>query len=318
MQHHDSSRLRTRPPRTSGPLALTLVAALAPLVLALPAQAQPKRNDFSIILPEATGTEGIAAGPGTTFYAGDLGTGDIFRGDVDTRTAELFIDAPTGRKALGMKYDARNGLLFVAGGDTGQAFVYDTKTGDSISTYDLAPGFINDVTLTDAGAWFTNSQSGELYRIPISCDGELGKVETLTLSGPAAETPGSINLNGIASVRGGRVLLVGHLANGTIYTVDPDTGASAATGLDLPNVDGLLAVGRRVWAVQNRSNQISKLRLDRDLGGAQITKVITSPLFQVPTTVARFGSTLAAANAKFGRTDVDSYDVVVVGARQEQ
>ena len=47
-----------------------------------------------IVLPGATSAEGIAAGQGTTFYAGDLFAGDIFRGDCPAGTAELFIDVP--------------------------------------------------------------------------------------------------------------------------------------------------------------------------------------------------------------------------------
>ncbi len=211
-----------------------------------------------------------------------------------------------------MKYDRRTGLLFVAGGPSGQAYVYDTRTREPVAAIDLAAGFINDVALTRAGAWFTNSQAGELYLVPFTRRGKLGEPRTLTLSGPAAGTPGGFNLNGITSLKGGRVLLVAHSADATLYTVDPRSGESAATGLDLPNVDGILAEGRRVWAVQNRLNQISVIRLDRRLNGGKVTDVVTSPLFQVPTTVARFGHRLAAANAKFGLPDVDSYDVAVV------
>lgn len=298
---------------------VVLVTALVSVFLTAPAQAIAHRGqsgDYSIDLPGASGAEGIAAGPGSIAYAGDLVKGDIYRGDLRTRRAELFIDAPDGRNAVGMKYDRRTRLLFVAGGPTGQAYVYDTRHGTPVADFDLADGFINDVTLTRAGAWFTNSAAGELYLLPFTRRGGLGEPRTLTLTGPAAETPEAFNLNGIASLKGGRVLLVAHSANQTIYTVNPRTGASAETGLDLPNVDGILASGSRVWAVQNRLNQISVIRFPRHRhhrrGGAEVTRIITSDLFQVPTTVARFGRRLALPNAKFGLPDVDSYDVVVV------
>jgi hypothetical protein len=48
------------------------------------------------------------------------------------------------------------------------------------------------VTLTDDGAWFTNSAVAELYFVPVGPRGELGKakdVETLEVSGKAAEPP---------------------------------------------------------------------------------------------------------------------------------
>ena len=82
-----------------------------------------------IILPGASGAEGIATGTGSTFYAGDLFTGDIFRGDLRGGDAEVFIDAPSGRAAAGLKADVGSNLLFVAGAFTGQGYVYDLSTG---------------------------------------------------------------------------------------------------------------------------------------------------------------------------------------------
>ena len=155
-----------------------------------------------IRLPGATGAEGIAAGEGSTFFAGDLLNGNIFRGDIDEGTAKLFITAPEGRAAVGMKVDRDNELLFVAGGATGQAYVYDLETKKTVAVYELAPAgasFINDVTLTRDGAWFTNSRAGELYRIPISRDGQPGDVRTLPLKAPAGTVDEGFNLNGIAA-----------------------------------------------------------------------------------------------------------------------
>jgi hypothetical protein len=133
-------------------LLVALVAALAVPAAAAPAEV--------IVLPGASSAEGIAAGAGTTFYAGDLFAGDIFRGDIQRGTAQLFIDAPTGRMALGMAVDVAHGLLFVAGGFTGQGYVYDTRTGATVADYQFASPpatVINDVAVTQAGAWFTDS-----------------------------------------------------------------------------------------------------------------------------------------------------------------
>ncbi|MHA7179029.1 NHL repeat-containing protein [Arthrobacter sp. MDB2-24] len=297
----------------------TAAVAAPPSPSSQVAPAFSRHQDSTIPLPGASSAEGIAAGRGKTFYAGDLGRGDIFRGDIRKGTAELFIDAPEGRAAVGLKADVRNKLLFVAGGATGQAYVYDTRTGAAVAEFQLATGdaFINDVTLTRDGAYFTNSRSAELYFLPVGPRGALGELRTIPLSGPAAEvvTPG-FNLNGITSVDGGRTLIVAHSANQAVYTVDPETGASAliATGA-LPNVDGILAKGDTLYAVQNRLNQVSRIDLSRDLSSGVVEDVIMSPLFEVPTTVALFGNTLALANAKFGVPDPDGYEVVTTAAR---
>lgn len=303
--------------------AMVFFAVMGLLAPVGPATATPP-EDSVIVLDGATSAEGIAAGEGTTFYAGDLQLGDIYRGDIRSGKAELFIDVSrfdtTRRAAVGMKADARNDLLFVAGGTTGKAYVYDTASGEPVKDYTLAPGFINDVTLTGEGAWFTNSAAAELYFVPVGSHGKLGKVRTLKLTGPAAELAGSFNLNGIAAADDGRVLIVGHSGFGKLYTVDPESGETAViAGVDVPNVDGILVRGHQLWAVQNFSNQISRFRLADDLASGEIRKVITSPDFKVPTTVAFFGntrsgSTLAAVNAKFNDTMATQYEVVLVPA----
>jgi hypothetical protein len=299
---------------------LALMGLLMPVG---PATAAPPKDPV-IVLEGASSAEGIAAGEGTTFYAGDLMRGDIYRGDIRSGKAELFIDVSgfdaTQRAAVGMKADAGNDLLFVAGGATGKAYVYDTGSGEHVKDYTLAPGFINDVTLTGEGAWFTNSAAPELYFIPVGPHGKLGGLQTLKLSGPAAELSGSFSLNGIAAADDGRALIVAHSGLGKLFTVDPETGASAViAGVDVPNVDGILVRGSQLWAVQNFSNQISRVRLADDLASGEIRKVITSADFKVPTTVAffgntRFGSTLAAVNAKFNDTTATQYEVVLVPA----
>lgn len=334
------ARTATAVARTATAVSRTAVALVAAGTLLLPATgavaAPPssnpaasvsaqKQQGISIPLPGASSAEGIAAGKGSTFYAGDLGDGDIYRGDIRQGTAELFIDAPEGRAAVGLKADVKNDLLFVSGGATGQAYVYDTRNGAPVAEFQLATGdaFINDVTLTRDGAYFTNSRSAELYFVPVGVKGEIGEPRTITLSGPAAQVMPGFNLNGITSVDSGETLIVGHSANQALYTVDPATGtvdpatgvsAAIATGA-LPNVDGILAKGDTVYAVQNRLNQVSRIDLSKDLSSGEVEDVSTSPLFNVPTTVALFGNTLALANAKFGVIDPGGYEVVTVSAR---
>jgi sugar lactone lactonase YvrE len=279
---------------------------LLAMVVALAAPAAAARPAGLIVLPGASSAEGVATGRGATFYAGDLFRGDIFRGDLQRGTAELFIDAPDGRMAVGMKVDLAHHLLFVAGGFTGQAYVYDTRTGATVASYQLgdpAASLVNDVALTKAGAWFTDSMQARLYFVPVSPSGVPGQPSTLALSGPAADlsdVAGAVNLNGIQATPNGKTLIVAHSANAQLDTVDPTSGASAAIkGVDVPNVDGILLEAGRLWAVQNFSNQVSRIRLSPDLASGVVERVITSPLFEVPTTAARFGSRLAVVNAKF-------------------
>ncbi|MFI6094744.1 SMP-30/gluconolactonase/LRE family protein [Lentzea sp. NPDC051213] len=308
--------------RTTTVLRRVLAAPLLimTLVTAGAAPASAARSQV-IVLPGAVSAEGIAVGRGSTFFAGDLIRGDIFRGDLRRGKAEMFVDNPDGRMAVGMAVLASHNLLFVAGGGTGQAYVYDTETGATLATYQFgAPStsVINDVAVTSRGAWFTDSVQAKLYFVPVGPAGALGEFRTLTVTGPAAVTPHSFNLNGIQAAPGGRSLVVAHSGTGSVYTVDAVTGASALiAGVSVPGVDGLVLSGRSLWAVQ-ASNQISLIRLSPGLDSGAVQKVITSDLLQSPATAALHGDRLAVINGKFDTgfpPTADRYEAVVLPAR---
>ena len=298
------------------------LAVLAVVLAALTGAATPalaaKHADEQIVLPGATSAEGIAKGAGATFYAGDLLAGDIYRGNLRRGTAELFVDAPAGRMAVGMAVDLRHRLLFVAGGFDGTAHVYDTRTGATVATVQLTapPTVINDVAVTRQGAWFTDSVHARLYFVPISPSGALGSPRTLQLSGPAADVSGEFNNNGIQATPNGKTLIVAHSGQGALNVVDPATGASRTiAGVSVPFVDGILLEGGELYAVQNFLSQIAVVRLSQNLTSGTVEKLVTSDLFQVPTTVALFGDRLATVNAKFDTglpPTADQYEVIIV------
>jgi len=281
--------------------ALSIAALLLSATVGGAAAAPPFPH--TITLPGASSAEGIATAGGPIFYAGDLFGGDIFRGDLRTGAVSKFIDAPAGRNALGIRIDTESGLIFVAGGFTGQGYVYDLATGADIATFQFGtpPGsIVNDVIVAGGAAWFTDSAVPHLYRVPILGPGSVGAFSTLTVTGPAADLTGAFNLNGIAASPDGSTLIVAHSGDGALDTVDPSTGASATiAGASVPNVDGILLQAGGLWAVQNFSNQITEFRLSPDLKSATVEQVITDSAFEIPTTVARWGDRLATVNAKF-------------------
>jgi hypothetical protein len=291
--------------------ALTLVLGLAvPAAAAAPTQV--------IVLPGARGAEAIAAGPGSTFYAGDLTTGDIFRGDIRRGTAELFIHVPDGIQTVGMDLDVRHDLLFVAGGP-GKAYVYNTRTRALVATYNLGnpdTSFINGVTLTPFGAWFTDSVQPKLYFVP-DVFGVLGPVRTLQLSGPAAGAPGAFTINDIASTPSGNALFVAPFELGKLCKINPITGASEVVeGVKIPRADGLVLEGRRLWAVQF-DDKVSRWQLTDDLSSGTLEKVITDPQFHAPLTAVKFGNRLAVVNSHLDSgipPTSPTYEVVVVHA----
>jgi hypothetical protein len=307
---------------------LTAVGFAAALLLpAAPVFASSASHDddslpSTIELPAGFAGEGIASGADDTFYAGSLADGRVARGSLEAGTTEVFVASPIVAPAVGLKADLRHDLLWVAGGPTGKAAVYDLNTGDGLTAVTLttAASFVNDVTVTRDAAYFTNSFAPELYRVPVSRDGEVGSPETIALTGPAAAFVTGFNLNGIAATKDGRTLIVVNSAKGELYTVNAATGASALIDLGGASVaagDGLLLTGRTLYVLQNGGapgvpNQIAVVRLNRNLATGTIVDTITSDLFETATTLAKLDDTLIAVNAQFGGAPIDPESEVVV------
>ena len=295
----------TRPTRVRRCLAALAASAL--LVGFTPAaQAAPAhRRAFPevIQLPDGFLPEGIAI-RATTAYFGSRADGDVYAVDLRTGDGEVISQGP-GTASVGLKIDRRD-RLFIAGGSTGEARVVDARSGAILATYDFtdAPSFVNDVVLTPDGAYFTDSSNPVLYLVPRARHGTLpdaDEVITVNLTGDYQHLAG-FNLNGITRTPDGSALLAVQSSTGILYRIDPDTGATSAVdlgGATLMNGDGMLLLGRTLYVVQNRLNQVAVVRLDRTGSEGEVVDVLTSPLFDVPTTVASHGKALYLPNARF-------------------
>ena len=65
------------------------------------------------------------------------------------------------------------------------------------------------------------------------------------------------------------------------------------------SVPRLLLRGRTLYAVQNRLNQVAVVKLNERGTSGRVQRTITSPAFDVPSTVARSGRYLYLPNARF-------------------
>jgi sugar lactone lactonase YvrE len=304
-----------------------LVLLLMALVALVPATAGAATFPDTIRLPDGWQPEGIAAGRGTSLYVGSIPTGAVWKGDARTGQGDVLVPPREGRSAIGIEVDRRN-RLFVAGGATGMAFVYDAATGADLASYQLAPAgtavtFVNDVAVTRTAAWFTDSRNQQLYVLPLGRHGALpdqDEVQVLPLTGELAYTPATtdVDLNGIVATRGGRVLLAVQSSTGKLFRINPRTGVTREVDLGgavLTNGDGLLLAGRVLFVVQNRLNQIAVVKLSGSLERGRVVAELTDPDFDVPTTIAFQAGRLYAVNARFGTTDPQParYDIVRVG-----
>jgi sugar lactone lactonase YvrE len=296
---------------------LILVASMV-LIAAAPAGAFPA----VVPLPDGFQPEGVAVGRGSEFFAGSRAGGAIYHGDLRSGAGSVLVPAQAGRQALGLKLDQRTNLLYVAGGSTGMAYVYEADSGANVAAIQLTnlPTFINDVVVTREAVYFTDSFRPFYYQVPLASNGKLGNSPTaneIPLTGDYQFIPGGFNANGIDATPNGKALVLVNSTTGSLYLLD--AGQSAASLIDLsgdtvPSGDGILLEGKTLYVVQNVLNQIAAVELDPSLTSGKVADTLTNPNLRVPTTVGRFGDALYAVNARFDTppTPDTQYEVVQV------
>jgi hypothetical protein len=280
-------------------LLLALAAISAALTSVAGAQnAFPTR----IALPNGFGPEGIAIA-GEQFYVGSIPTGAVYRGSLRTGVGAVLVPAVSGRAATGIKID--RGRLFVAGGPTGNAYVYDAKTGALITSYAFSGGFVNDVVVTKRAAWFTDSFKPLLYRVPLGPNGRPGGPTTFTavdLIGDYSQGP-NFNVNGIDATKNGKTLVFVQSNSGKLFTAGANGVARAITlagGESVANGDGILLDGKTLYVVQNSMDVVAKIALSSNLrSGRVVRRISDTENLDFPTTIAELGSRLYAVNARF-------------------
>lgn len=306
--------------KLSAMLAVVLALVFTPVT---PAAAQ---TIFPPVIPLPNGfqPEGIAVGRETTFFVGSIPTGSIYRGDLRTGEGDILAPPQNGRAAIGLDFDERSGYLFAAGGPTGQAYVYDGESGESLAEYQLETAenvFINDVIVTREAAYFTNSFAPYFYRVPLGPAGALLEqpdIEAIELGGDFTQVEG-FNVNGIAATPDDRWLIIVNSSLGTLYRLDPETGIADLIPLsgEADSVafgDGILLQGQTLYVVQNQLNRIAVIELSSQYTSGEVVDIIEDENFRVPTTIAGFGRYLYVVNARFDTppTPDTEYEVVQV------
>jgi hypothetical protein len=294
-----------------------LIIVLLAAALASTAIAGPGKGQDSIALPPEFRPEGIATGKGATFYVGSIPQGAVYRGSYKTGEGSLLVPPHPGRNHTGLKADTRHGLLFVSGGGSKGIYVYDLKTGADVAAFQLPDaGFVNDVVVTKRAAYFTDSQVAQLYRVPIGRHGSVGEPERIALTGDL-EYVGGFNLNGIDATHDGRTLVTVQTATGKLFTVNPRSGRTREIAVDTPltNGDGILLRCGKLFVVQNQANKVAVVDVDRRLKSGTVIRELTDPRLDVPTTIAPFGKSVYAVNARFGLPDASDDDIVRLRTR---
>ena len=281
----------------------------------------------SYTLPgDAVFPEGIVVRAGD-FFASSFTKGTIYRGRLDRPTADVFLEGGTdGRtSALGLALD-RRGHLFICGGMTGLAFVYDADSGKLVRRFDnglakttdpMQPkAFLNDVTtLPNGDAFMTDSVVPLLYRIPAEAVAGLGAPQEDGRLEPwlsFADTPlqyqfgndivASLNLNGIASTADGKYLIVVQTNTGRLFRIDVGSKrVDPIAGIDAPGGDGLVLDGQTLYVIHVDPVPILRFRLGTDFLSGESDPLPRQPSLKAPTTAAFAGGRLLVVNSQFDK-----------------
>ncbi len=238
------------------------------------------------------------------FFVSSTSDGAIFRGTAGEAGSEAEVFLKGGQDdrstAIGLELDG-DGRLFVAGGDTGRMFVYDTESGDLVDSFqnEQENTFVNDVAITPNGdAYFTDSFSPVLYRLV--ADGDSFEFEEyLNLEDTPIQYEDGFNLNGIVATDDGQYLIVTHSTTGQLFRIDTESDEIVEIDLGGGEVagDGMILDGQTLYAVTE--SDITTVELSDDFASGEIGDVFTSESFKSPTTIAKYDERLLVVNSQF-------------------
>lgn len=259
--------------------------------------------------------EGVAySGETDDLIVGSTTDGTVYRGNVGggSTETEVFLEpGQDGRStAIGMKVDQEN-QLYIAGGDTGMAWVYYARSGDLVRAYETPETemtFINDVAIaTDGDAYFTDSMRPTLFRIPAGST-EPEMEPWLDFDGTPVEYTDGFNLNGIAATEDGRYLITVQSGTGQLFRIDTESREVVEIDLGgdtVTNGDGILLEGQTLYVVRNQQGRVVPVEMDESFATREVGEGFSDPSFRYPTTIAGYGDNpesstrLLVVNAQF-------------------
>jgi sugar lactone lactonase YvrE len=325
-----TERTASAPRNRSGfPVILSVIVILGFACIPLIGSTHPHGPLPDIIsLPNGWQHEGVAAGPNDTIYSGSIVTGAVYQASVRTGKGRVLVPPHDGRAAIGLAWDSRTNLLYVAGGATGQVFIYDGSSGADVAALQVETSddtLLNDVIITRRAVYFTDSYRPFIYKIALNPRGELPDsptLESIELTGDFESVPGEFNANGIEATPSGNRLIVVNSYLATLYSVAPDTGEAIQIDLDGETVeygDGMILLGDRLYVVQNSLNRLAVIKLGLLTPEGSVKRFIENESFDIPTTVAKIGHSLYVVNARFNTepTPETEYSIVRVPLKRK-
>ncbi len=256
------------------------------------------------VFPEGIGIDATSG----DFYVGSTSDGTVYRGNVDSDDVEVFLPGgQDGRDAVtGVKVDDQ-GRLWLAGRDTGRAFVYDAGSGElirALSTPASERALINDLTFTPDAAFVTDSFRPVIWRVARSPQGVGPMRPWLDLRDTLIPTDTNFGLNGIAASDDGRTLLSVHFDTGQLFHID--VASKEVTEVDLGGEtlatgDGMLLADTTLLVVREDPGAVYPVQLSADLSSGEVGEPFGDD-FLLPTTLAQHQGQVLVVNSQLNDT----------------
>jgi sugar lactone lactonase YvrE len=254
--------------------------------------------------------EGIAV-HGSQFYVTSVQDGDIYRGNLGERTAEVFIPSP-GFGSSGIKATATR-LVVVQGDEhTGGVTVFDRVTGDRVVRFSngATSGSVNDVAIAPNGdAYVTDSGNPVLYRIPAAAlQRRQAKEQHLPVFMSFRGTPFKYDpqtdsgANGIVVSADNKFLLMANFGTGQLFRIrlaDHQVTEVDLHGELLTGGDGMVLAGDDLYVVLHYAETVAKMSMSNGYTEVEPVTYTTDPTFLKPTTAAVAGNRLLVVNSQF-------------------
>lgn len=259
--------------------------------------------------------EGVAFDDSTgSVFVGSTDDGTVFRAGLDDQVAEVFLPPGEDGRTAVTGLAVRDGLLFVAGRDTGRVFAYDVDTAGLVAAHDAAGGersLINDIALSGNFAYVTDSFRPVLFRLSVHGD-RVGEPEAwidLTETSVPFDADG-FNLNGIAITDAGDALYTVHYGTGELFRIDTETAVVELVDLGeerLTGGDGLEIERSTVIAIADGD----LVTIELDDSGLTATTSSREPLdgLLFPTTVALTDDSYIIVNSQLNMTGSDNQPI---------
>jgi hypothetical protein len=309
----------THAPHPSRRTVLTTAAASAVIAVSAPAAASATSRRQSpapetVDLPVGYRPEGITSGPGTAFYVGSLADGRIVKGDLIAGGLATLLPGAPGRSLRGLFWDRQCRVVWAVGDVTtglvtvGHVWCVDDTSGAVLHDVPVpGSGFLNDLVVTEAAVWVTDSFVDRLTVIAHDhATMSAGAPSFVALSGAWPAGNGTfINANGIRLLPDGDIVL-NNSEFGGLWQVAPATGATrsipVAGGPGVTSGDGLLADGDILYNVRGSGlNEVSVLQVRPGASGwtAKWQGARSDRSLDFPSTATLAGGWLWAVNARF-------------------